>query len=461
MVNVTHDADYRRSWNHIVLILFILFEEFCDHVYFFLFLGNDIKAKCDLLCLVKVDLLVYGYHDAFHEKFLNDHRWLHLHSVRKLTDGKLLRNGDLLDLRFLLFLLRLWIRFLKRFRDSGIRSASTLIWSASALAAFLEIFLLVLVLSVTLTLAVLGCLGQLRSKYGIGRTAFSLSRTCSALAAAVLTAETVISASSAFRTSTLAALATVCSAAETVSAISAFEASALTALATVCSTAETVSASSVILTWSSVSFTLSCRTSLTILGTVSTKTVSTVSSSLEASSVTVAVSSSFRTITLRSSALSTVCSALRVSLLAGFVISCTLACRTLSAVLGTCRSLSLACCRFSSSFTAVAGILCMEYTDDIFFLFRCLRLVALCVHRCCLFFCFWSIQLSILLLSRSAEFIFYHYYRQTSLQTPVSCRLSAGFFFQLLHDRLCKIFVLHGKAGTEFFAHCSAQALFV
>ena len=167
MVNVTHDADYRRSWNHIVLILFILFEEFCDHVYFFLFLGNDIKAKCNLLCLVKVDLLVYGYHDAFHEKFLNDHRWLHLHSVRKLTDGKLLRNGDLLDLRFLLFLLRLWIRFLKRFRDSGIRSASTLIWSASALAAFLEIFLLVLVLSVTLTLAVLGCLGQLRSEYSI------------------------------------------------------------------------------------------------------------------------------------------------------------------------------------------------------------------------------------------------------------------------------------------------------
>ena len=167
MVNVTHNADYRRSWNHIVLILFILFEEFCDHVYFFLFLGNDIKAKCDLLCLIKVDLLVYGYHDAFHEKFLNDHGWLHLHSVRKLTYGKLLRNGDLLDLRFLLFLLRLWIRFLKRFRDSGIRSASTLIWSAPALAAFLEIFLLVLVLSVTLTLAVLGCLGQLRSEYSI------------------------------------------------------------------------------------------------------------------------------------------------------------------------------------------------------------------------------------------------------------------------------------------------------
>ena len=73
MVNVTHNTDYRRSRNHIILVLFVLFEELCDHIHLFFLLSNDIKAKCDLLCLFKVDLLVYGYHDPFHEKLLNDH----------------------------------------------------------------------------------------------------------------------------------------------------------------------------------------------------------------------------------------------------------------------------------------------------------------------------------------------------------------------------------------------------
>ena len=73
MVNVTHNTDYRRSRNHIILVLFVLFEELCDHIHLFFLLSNDIKAKCDLLCLFKVDLLVYCYHDTFHEKLLNDH----------------------------------------------------------------------------------------------------------------------------------------------------------------------------------------------------------------------------------------------------------------------------------------------------------------------------------------------------------------------------------------------------
>jgi hypothetical protein len=165
MVNVTHDADNRRSGNHRGLVLFFLFEEFLDHVYFFFKLCNDIVLQCDLLCFLKVDLMVYGNHHAFHEKFLNDHRRLDLHLLCQLTDRHFLRKCDLLDLRLLFFLLRLYCRFLKSLWKSGFYTATALVRTASAAAGLIKFFLLVLVLSVTLSLAVLGCLGQLWRKY--------------------------------------------------------------------------------------------------------------------------------------------------------------------------------------------------------------------------------------------------------------------------------------------------------
>ncbi|CCY32452.1 conserved domain protein [Ruminococcus sp. CAG:60] len=132
MVNMTHNADYRRSGNHCGLIFLFLFQKLLDNVYLLLFLCNNIKSKSDLLCLLEIDLMVYSYHLAFHKQLLHDCRWLHLHSLSKLADGKLLRNCDLLDLRLLLFLL--WLRswLLKGFRNSGHLISSALVRSVSA-----------------------------------------------------------------------------------------------------------------------------------------------------------------------------------------------------------------------------------------------------------------------------------------------------------------------------------------
>ena len=58
MVNVTHNADYRRSGNHIFLILFILTQQFLDYIDFLLFLAENIILHSDLFCLLVVDLLV-------------------------------------------------------------------------------------------------------------------------------------------------------------------------------------------------------------------------------------------------------------------------------------------------------------------------------------------------------------------------------------------------------------------
>ena len=134
MVNVTHNADYRRSWHQCGSVFLFLFQKFLDHIHFFFLLCNDIKLQSDLLCLFKVDLVVYGNHDAFHKQFLYDYGRLHFHLFSQLTDSQLLRDHNLFYFLFLLFL-RLWTnRFLKGFRKSLIRTAS-LVWTIAALTA--------------------------------------------------------------------------------------------------------------------------------------------------------------------------------------------------------------------------------------------------------------------------------------------------------------------------------------
>ena len=131
MVNMAHNADYRRSWNHIRLVLFIFFQKFTDHIHLFFRLCDDIVVQSDLLSLFKVDLMVYRYHDALHKQLLHDHGRLHLHCFRQLADRQLLRKGDFLYFRFLLFLFRLRSRFLKSLRKSGKCFSSTLVRSVS------------------------------------------------------------------------------------------------------------------------------------------------------------------------------------------------------------------------------------------------------------------------------------------------------------------------------------------
>ena len=211
MVNVTHNADYRRSGNHCRLVFFLFFQKFFDNVYFFFRFCNDIVIQCDLLSFFKVDLMVYSYHSSFQEQFLNDNRRLHLHSFCKLADRHLLWKCDLFYFWFLLFLFRLRSWFLKSFRNSGKISSSTLIRSVMACTGFLKIFLLVLILSVAFSLAVFRSLCQFWCKYSViisSSAAVSLSTTViSAEAASVIIRSSVSalwsSLTALLRTSTL------------------------------------------------------------------------------------------------------------------------------------------------------------------------------------------------------------------------------------------------------------------
>ena len=51
MVNVTHDADNRRTGNHVFLVLFLFLEHLFDDINDNLMLAKDIVLKGDLLCL--------------------------------------------------------------------------------------------------------------------------------------------------------------------------------------------------------------------------------------------------------------------------------------------------------------------------------------------------------------------------------------------------------------------------
>ena len=158
MVNMTHNADYRRTLLHLLLVLFLLLQQFLDHVNHFFFLTEDIKLQRDLFRGFVIDLLVDGNDLTLHEQLLHDHRRNHFHLIRQFLDGQHLRNGDGLDLFFLLLSLRL--RFLKL--RLILRLLLLALW-LSVLFLMAVIFLLMIVLPFSFaSLRLLG--GSLRSR---------------------------------------------------------------------------------------------------------------------------------------------------------------------------------------------------------------------------------------------------------------------------------------------------------
>ena len=152
MVNVTHNADYRRSGNHISLILFLFFQKLSDHVYLFFRLCDNIIAQSNFLCLFKVDLMVYCYHGSFHKELFHNYRRLHFHFFSQLTDCHFFRKCNFLHF-FLLFFLRMRYRLLKLhcFRNFLCLTASALIWTFSLILIFISAVVFFLVFSVCLT----------------------------------------------------------------------------------------------------------------------------------------------------------------------------------------------------------------------------------------------------------------------------------------------------------------------
>ena len=123
MVNVTHDADYRITKLECCLVLLFLLKELCNNILLNFLLAEDIILDGNLLCLLVAKLCIRRYHLACKEQLLDNNTWLHLKLVRKLLDGKSLRNNYLLNLILGCFLLRLRLNkcALSRLRSLKVR----------------------------------------------------------------------------------------------------------------------------------------------------------------------------------------------------------------------------------------------------------------------------------------------------------------------------------------------------
>ena len=355
--------------------------------------------------------MVYCYHGSFHKELFHNYRGLHFHSLCKLTDGHFLRKSDLLDLRLLLFLLRLRSRLLKGFRKSGHVSSSALIRSVSAALGFIKIFLFVFVFSVALSLAVLGSLCQLRSKYCVAVVSSS-SRT---LTGTVSASETVVSIRSALAAALRTSLASVVR-----------RSSALTA------SCRTISALSISYRSSVV---ISCRSALaaalrtSLASVVRRSSVSAAEITVSVTSVTIVVAASFPALSwltvlvssgscllLGRSVLSWIlrccfrclcllcrffCRSLRLAFycFSRFLWRCLCISRRFCRLRASCARFLILCLTFRSVFTSVAGILCVIHANNIFFLFGSLRFFCFRLRCYHLFFCSGIIHLGNLLLS--------------------------------------------------------------
>ena len=99
MIDVTHNADNRRSGHHLVIgILDVILYELGDHIDLLLLLAEDLIINSDVLCILVGDLCVQGNHLALHEELLDDFSGLDAHLVCEILDGDHLRNRDGLDL---------------------------------------------------------------------------------------------------------------------------------------------------------------------------------------------------------------------------------------------------------------------------------------------------------------------------------------------------------------------------
>ncbi len=103
MVNVAHDADYRRPCDHIRLVFFILFQQLGNHIHLFFLLAKDIKLHGDFFRLLVIHFLVNRHHLAlFLKELAYDHRRLDFHLIGQFLDGNYLRKDDYLYLILLL-----------------------------------------------------------------------------------------------------------------------------------------------------------------------------------------------------------------------------------------------------------------------------------------------------------------------------------------------------------------------
>ena len=99
MIDVTHNADDRRSGDHLVIgVLDVILYELGDDIDLLLLLAEDLIINRDVLCILVGDLCVQGNHLTLHKELLDDFSRLDAHLVRKILDGDHLRNRDGLDL---------------------------------------------------------------------------------------------------------------------------------------------------------------------------------------------------------------------------------------------------------------------------------------------------------------------------------------------------------------------------
>ena len=98
MVDMAHDADDRRTGNHLGLVLFFLTEQLFDDVDFLLFFAEDVVSECDFFRFFVRNFTVGRHHLALQEEFLDDLGSLKVHALRQIADGNLLGNRDCLDL---------------------------------------------------------------------------------------------------------------------------------------------------------------------------------------------------------------------------------------------------------------------------------------------------------------------------------------------------------------------------
>ena len=99
MIDVTHNADNRRSGHHLVIgVLDVILYELGDDIDLLLLLAENLVIYGDVLCILVGDLCIQGNHLALHEELLDDFSGLDAHLVREILDGDYLRDRDGLDL---------------------------------------------------------------------------------------------------------------------------------------------------------------------------------------------------------------------------------------------------------------------------------------------------------------------------------------------------------------------------
>ena len=116
MIDMAHDADYRRTRNHLALILFILLEHLGDHIDSLFMLAADVIVHGDFFRLVVAHFLVDGVHLTLHEQVFDNNGRIDLHLLSQLTDRQLIADFNLGNLLFLLLIL-LMGGFLESLRD--------------------------------------------------------------------------------------------------------------------------------------------------------------------------------------------------------------------------------------------------------------------------------------------------------------------------------------------------------